>query len=65
MDDQNAFRMEVADTRNCIERDCGKEFQITNGEKEFFDSKNMSLPKRCKPCRAKVRAQREAQANQN
>lgn len=34
-------------------KDCGKEFEITEGEKNFYLSKNLSLPKRCKDCRQK------------
>ena len=30
---------------------CGKTFEITNGEKEFFDKKGFQLPKKCKECR--------------
>lgn len=32
-------------------KQCGKEFTITDGEKEFYKSKNLALPKRCKNCR--------------
>jgi ribosomal protein L36 len=31
--------------------DCGKAFTITEGEQEFYQSKDFPLPKRCKPCR--------------
>ncbi|HVW66338.1 MAG TPA: zinc-ribbon domain containing protein [Candidatus Peribacteraceae bacterium] len=33
-------------------RDCGKEFTFTEGEQEFYASKNLSAPQRCKDCRA-------------
>lgn len=33
-------------------RDCGKEF-FTEGEKEFYENKGLTLPKRCKDCREK------------
>ena len=32
-------------------KDCGKEFTITVGEKEFYESKHLSLPVRCISCR--------------
>lgn len=32
-------------------KQCGKEFTITDGEKEFYKSKKLALPKRCKNCR--------------
>lgn len=31
---------------------CGKEFELTAGEIQFYELKNLSLPKRCKECRA-------------
>lgn len=34
-------------------KDCGKDFEITDGEREFYESKGLSLPKRCKECREK------------
>lgn len=35
--------------RTC--KQCGKEFELTEGEISFFKSKNLELPKRCKDCR--------------
>jgi len=32
-------------------KDCGKEFEITMGECNFFLSNNLDLPKRCNKCR--------------
>ncbi len=37
--------------RKCV--DCGRDFEITEGEIEFYNKKNMNLPKRCKECRDK------------
>jgi len=31
--------------------DCGKQFIFTAGEQAYFQSKSLSIPKRCKPCR--------------
>ena len=39
----------VYTTIRCSE--CGRNFEITNGEKEFFDKKGFQLPKKCKDCR--------------
>ena len=39
----------VYTTIRCSE--CGRSFEITNGEKEFFDKKGFQLPKKCKNCR--------------
>lgn len=39
----------VYKTIRCSE--CGRSFEITNGEKEFFDKKGFQLPKKCKNCR--------------
>ena len=40
--------------RNCIQ--CGKEFELTDSEINFYKSKNLQLPKRCKDCREKNKA---------
>lgn len=32
--------------------DCGKEFLFSVPEQRFFSSKQLSVPKRCKDCRA-------------
>ena len=43
-------------------KDCGKEFEITEGELDFYASQTdpsgnpFSLPKRCKECRVKKKA---------
>lgn len=34
---------------NC--KQCGKEFELSNSEIEFFKKENLELPKRCKECR--------------
>ena len=38
--------------KKCVQ--CGKEFTITDSEKQFFESRNLKLPKRCKECREKT-----------
>lgn len=40
--------------------DCSNTFQFTEGEQEFYATKNLSAPKRCKDCRAKRKAERNA-----
>lgn len=45
-------------TITCV--DCGSEFVWSAGEQEFYASKNLSAPTRCKDCRAKKRAERDA-----
>ena len=35
--------------RTC--KQCGKEFELTEGEISFYESKGLDLPKRCKECR--------------
>lgn len=37
--------------RKCVE--CGKPFSLSDSEIDFYKSKNLNLPKRCKPCRDK------------
>jgi hypothetical protein len=41
---------------NCL--DCRQSFEISSGEKLFYESKNLVLPKRCKPCRKERKLQR-------
>lgn len=43
------YLKEVKDKKICIQ--CGKEFEITNGEYEYYTSKGLEIPKRCKECR--------------
>lgn len=40
-------------TLDCI--DCGATFIFTAGERRYFASKGLSIPKRCPPCRQKRR----------
>lgn len=37
----------------CVERACGKTFEITDEEQQFFKDKAMCIPKRCADCRAR------------
>lgn len=39
-------------------RDCGKTFTFTEGEQEFYASKDLSEPQRCKECRQARKAER-------
>lgn len=39
------------ENKKCVQ--CGKVFTITDSEKQFFESRNLSIPKRCKDCREK------------
>lgn len=45
----NCFKQAVYTTIRCSQ--CGQTFEITNGEKAFFDKKGFQLPKKCKECR--------------
>lgn len=54
MDDQE--RQKIAETRTCNEPECGESFTITKGEKAFYESKGLLLPKRCQKCRLQRRA---------
>lgn len=36
-------------------KECGKEFTIVEEEKNFYISKGLELPKRCRECRIKRR----------
>lgn len=35
--------------QNCV--DCGRPFEITNNQYDFYISRGFEIPKRCKPCR--------------
>jgi len=39
-------------------RDCGATFVFTEGEQEFYASKDLSAPQRCKACRDKRKTDR-------
>ena len=41
-------------TLHCCE--CGRDFVFTLAEQLFFQSKQLSVPKRCRPCRAERKA---------
>lgn len=41
--------------RTCIQ--CGKEFELTTSEVDFYKKKNLHLPKRCQACRDKNKQQ--------
>lgn len=43
-------------------KDCGKEFTIRVSEQNFYESKDLALPKRCEECRA---ARKAMNAQQN
>lgn len=43
--------------------DCGKKFELTQGEIDFYASKGLSLPKRCKECREKNKAKKQIRDN--
>ena len=47
--------------RNC--KDCGKVFELSDSEIQFYKSKNLELPKRCSSCREKNRIRRENAAS--
>jgi len=40
-------------------RDCGAQFIFTEGEQEFYATKDLSAPQRCKDCRAAKKAARQ------
>ena len=41
-------------------RDCGQTFTFTAGEQAFYQERGFSEPTRCKPCRDKRKAERNA-----
>jgi len=49
---------ETDQTLNC--RDCKQPFVFTAGEAKFFAERQFTTPNRCKPCRDKRKAAKEA-----
>lgn len=49
---QNCFEKSntIYARRTC--KDCGRMFEITYGEKEYFENRNLTLPIRCEKCRS-------------
>jgi hypothetical protein len=41
-------------------KQCGKTFTLTQSEIDFYEEKNLSIPKRCKECRAQNRQQTDS-----
>lgn len=41
-------------------KECGKDFEITEGEQKFYKDKGWDLPKRCMECRKVRRTARNA-----
>lgn len=40
-------------------KDCPTQFEVTDGEVEFFKDKGLAIPKRCQPCRKLKRERNE------
>jgi len=51
MEDRNGFR-----DKKLVCVDCGAEFTFNVGEQRYFESKGLSVPKRCPKCRQKRKA---------
>jgi putative zinc ribbon protein len=41
-------------------KDCRAPFEFTSGEQDFYKAKNFQPPVRCKACRQKKKAEKEA-----
>jgi len=39
-------------------KECGKEFELSEEERQFFVGKGLEIPKRCRECRLKRRKDR-------
>ena len=44
--------------------DCGKDFIFSTSEQHFFQSKNLTEPKRCKECRVKRKQQKMSEGGE-
>ena len=54
--------MRIVVGQKCIA--CGNQFTLTDAEIDFYNNKNLNLPKRCEECRAK-RTEIEKRSNKN
>ena len=50
-------------TKKCVQ--CGKSFTITESEIQFYKSKKLSIPKRCKTCREQNKASKSSSPKNN
>ena len=50
------------ETKTIVCQDCGKEFEFSEREQEFYKEKGYNKKKRCKDCREK---RKQEKANQN
>lgn len=48
-------------SKTIICKRCGKEFEFTDGEAEFYKDRNLNEPKRCPDCRDRNRDRRIAE----
>lgn len=48
-------------TIKCV--DCGNTFSITTEEKQWYEEKGFKVPKRCKKCRERRKAERNGKEN--
>lgn len=53
----------VYEKRKC--KDCRRKFEITVGEKEFYEKNGLDLPIRCKECREKLKNNPKPQSHQH
>ncbi len=42
---------------------CYQRFQVSRGEEDFYFRNGLQMPKRCRPCRARRRAEAERQGD--
>jgi len=47
------IEMEGIEDKKLVCCECGAEFTFSIGEQRYFDSKGLSIPKRCPVCRLK------------
>lgn len=53
------------ETKTLVCQDCGKEFEFTVRDQEFYKEKGFSEPKRCKDCREKRKQERATKTDEN
>ena len=51
------------ESKKIVCQDCGKEFDFSVRDQEFYQENGWTEPKRCKDCREKRKQEREARNN--
>lgn len=55
----------MAQTKMMVKcKDCGEEFEVTEGEQSWYAERGWDMPKRCKPCREVAKNKHKQQTHE-